>query len=104
MTALDTMLASAIVALAGAVVALWRWGQTAQQARIADQHEAAKLIFALLQRISLTHGGTPPKTVSTSQRPEYGEARTLALSELNGEIDTLLRQFLDSDAPRRSRA
>lgn len=99
MTSLETLLVSAIVALVGGIVALWRFNNRLQDERGSDQREAARLVFALLQRLSLERGGRPPRTHSTASAPDYHEARELARKELNGEIEVLLKQYLDSDLP-----
>lgn len=107
MTSLEPLLVSAIVALVGGIVALWRHNSMIQNARYEDQRESSRLVFALLQRISIYRGETPPPTVSTPQNPNYEEAKKLAARELNGQIEAMLRAYLETEpppAPRKSRA
>lgn len=99
MTPLDTLLLSAIGGLVAAVVALWRHNSVLAAARLRDQQEASRLVFALLQRIAFFRGERAPSTISTPENPNFVEAKTLAVRELNGEIDALLKSYLDSEPP-----
>jgi hypothetical protein len=99
MNSLETLLISAIVALVGGIVGLWRMNNSLQNARQDDQKEASRLIFATLQRLALERGQRPPSTISTSTNPNFIEAKSLAMKELNGEIENLLQQYLDSQPP-----
>lgn len=99
MTPFETLLVAAITGLVGAIGIMWRYIVGLQTERQDDQKEAARLIFATLQRLALERGMRPPNTISTSTNPAYLEAKTLAMKELNGEIDTLLKQYLDSEPP-----
>jgi hypothetical protein len=99
MTSLDTLLISAIVGTVAGIAALWRYAvQLNQQARDAEK-ESSRLIFALLQRLALARGERPPSTISTSTNIDNVEAKAMALKELNGEIEHLLKEFLDSEPP-----
>lgn len=99
MSPLDTLLVSAIVGLVGGVVAMWRQSNALHDQWQTDQRESARLIFGLLQRIAVFRDEKPPATLSTAERPQFVEAKALAVKELNGEIEQMLRQFLDSEPP-----
>lgn len=100
MSALDTLFVSAIVTLAAAVGALWRQNTLLNRQWQADQREASRLIFALMQRIAVFRGESPPATVSTPETPQFAEAKKLATRELNGEIEKLLKAYLDTIPPQ----
>lgn len=99
MSPLETLLLSAVGGLCAAIVALWRRNDALAAARLADQQEASRLVFALLQRIAYFRGERAPQTVSTPENPNFVEAKKLATRELNGEIETLLKSYLDSEPP-----
>jgi len=99
MSALESVLIAAITGLAGAVAALWRQNANLNGEWRADQLEASRLIFALLQRLALYRGTNPPPTVSTPADPQFEEAKKLAVREVNGEIETLLKSYLASSYP-----
>lgn len=99
MTPLETLLVSAIVGLCGAIALLWRYIVGLHATARAEATGSARLIFALLQRLALVRGERPPPTMSTPTNPINIEAKALALKELNGEIDRLLAEYLESERP-----
>jgi hypothetical protein len=103
MTSLDSLLISAIIGVVSGIVALWRHTVVLNRQWQEDQQENARLIFALLQRLAFERGDKPPPTVSTPQSPDHAEAKKLALKELNGELEALLRQYLSDIPPRFSK-
>lgn len=99
MSPLESLLVTAITGLVGAVLALWRQNNRLRDAARAEQLESARLIFALLQRVALFRGELPPRTASTPSAPDLAEAKAIAVREMNGELDALLRDYLDSSPP-----
>lgn len=89
----ETLLISAIAAMASGMVGLWRHS-------VSQQKDSARLIFALLQRLALERGERPPSTKSTPAHVDHVEARQLAMKELNGEIEKLVKQYLNSEPPK----
>lgn len=96
MTSLDHILLSAIAMLSSGLVGLWRYYTTRER-------DSAKLIFALLQRLAFERGVHPPSTKSTPTNVDAVEARALAMKELNGEIEALVKAFLNSDPPKKAK-
>jgi hypothetical protein len=101
MNPLESLFASAIAGLAAGIVALWRQNAKLNADWRADQLEASRLIFALLQRLALYRGTEPQPTVSTPEKPQFEEAKKLAAEEVNGEIESLLKNYLASSYPPR---
>ena len=99
MSAFDTLLVSAIVALATAIAVLWRQNASLTTQWRDDQTESSRFIFALLQRIAVFRGQDPPPTNSTAAAPQFDEAKKLAAKELNGELERLVKQYLESVPP-----
>lgn len=95
MTPTETLLLSAIGGLCAVVVALWRQLSHERTEAIHEKRTDARLIFALLSRLSFARSERPPPTVSTPERPNIVEARALAVQAINGELETLLTDYLD---------
>jgi hypothetical protein len=97
-------LLSAVGALATAVIALWRRIEALHSARRADQAKASQLIFALLQQRRDDRGEAPPPTLSdwddepTTAVTEgrFLEATVHAKTELNGDVEQLVKKYLSS--------
>jgi len=104
-------LLSAVGALATAVIALWRRIESLHTAieelhtaRRNDQARASELIFALLQKRRDDRGEAPPPTMSdwddepTTAVTEgrFKEAAAHAKSELNGDVEQLVKKYLSS--------
>lgn len=100
------VLASAIVALWRYIVRLQEQRDALQDARRADQLEASKLMFALLEKLRNPRF-PPPATVSEwEDEPDTGvtfeqfkEAKKLAAKEVNGDIESLVRNYLRTSPP-----
>lgn len=99
------VLASIVTALTAAVAALWRENRALHATRANERVRAAKLIFALLYARRRERGEQPPPTITnvedfadepTTQVTEraFLEAEAHARSELNGETEALLRNYL----------
>lgn len=101
MTVTETMLLSAITALVGTVGILWRALATARASADKDRREASRLIFALLGVRAVAVGERPPPTKSTPEEPRFTEAAQLATKALNGDIESLVYDYLSSDPPPR---
>lgn len=99
----DTVLLAAIGALAGAIGVLWRQLLVERRDRDAEKRTDARLIFALLGERAKTHGEPYPPTMSTPERPNSVEARSLAVRALNGDVETLLRDYLDGPPTKNER-
>jgi hypothetical protein len=103
MTPLDTLLIGAIVSLCGVVGLLFRLYAAEKDGRRKDVAEAAQLIFALMSRVKAFKREPPPKTASDwDDEPTTGiikarfkEASALANDELNGEVERLVKDFLN---------
>lgn len=99
MSYLETLLLGAVTTLAGVVAMLWRYSVQLNAARVDDQRASARVVFALLGKLAASRGVTPPPTCSTPEKPSLAEAHTLARAELNGDTETLLRNYLASVPP-----
>ncbi len=99
MTVLDTMLLSAITALAGVVGVLWRALASARSTADVDRRTASRLIFALLGARAAHLGEKPPATVSTPEAPKFVEATKIATETLNGDLEQMVREYLATDPP-----
>lgn len=105
-------LLAAIVALAGAVVALWRKLELEHGARARDQRKATELILALVQKVAELEGRRSPRTPHELERwPDdestkiteagYRHAIGAAREVLNDSVERLVRSYLKngSDPP-----
>lgn len=99
MTVLDTLLLSAITALAGVIGVLWRALLSARSVADQDRRTASRLIFALLGARAEHMGEKPPATVSTPEAPKFAEATKIAVEALNGDLEQMVRNYLATDPP-----
>jgi hypothetical protein len=100
---LDTLLISAITALAGVVGVLWRALSAAQKSANGDRREASRVIFALLGARAAQRCEVPPVTSSTPDAPQFHEATALAVEALNGDLERMVREYLtEPSKPPRS--
>lgn len=99
MTVLDTLLLSAITALAGTIGVLWKALLNARSVADQDRRMASRLIFALLGARAAYMGEKPPATVSTPEAPKFGEATKIAVETLNGDLEQMVKAYLATDPP-----
>lgn len=99
LSVLDTLLLSAITALAGVIGVLWRALNKVRVDAEDDRRQASRLIFALLGARALQRGEKPPPTSSTPEEPKFKEAQALALETLNGDVEVMLQDYLASEPP-----
>lgn len=99
----DAILLSVIGALAGAIGVLWRQLIVERHDHDAQKRTDARLIFALLAERAKTHGEPFPPTMSTPEKPNSVEARSLAVRALNGDVESLLRDYLDGPPTKNER-
>lgn len=88
--------------LCGALGVVWRWGIRLNDELHEEKRESTRLIFGLLQRLAIARGELPPPTLSTPENPQAIEAKALALKEIDGELEDLLRAYLDSERPTKN--
>lgn len=91
----ETLLLGAIASLAGVVAVLWRQLLAERHKGDAERHHSSRLIFALLAELARARRTPLPTTQSTPEKPQYIEATALAEKALNGDIDDLLRDYLE---------
>lgn len=104
MSTLDSLLVSAIVALAGVIGILWRALAAANAQATKDRREASRVIFGLLGARAAQRCEPPPLTTSTPDRLEFREATALAVETLNGDLERMVREYLtEPSVPPRSK-
>jgi hypothetical protein len=91
----DTLLLTALGALAGVIGVLWRQLLVERQAHVEDRRVDSRLIFALLGERARSRSERPPPTLSTPEKPIAVEARALATQALNGDVEALIQEYLD---------
>ena len=91
----DALLLTAIGTLAAAIGVLWRHLVLERRAHDDDKRSDARLILALLADRARARSERPPPTVSTPEKPISVEARALAAQALNGDVESLLRDYLE---------
>lgn len=101
----EQLLLSAIAALAAAVVALYGLRERDNRAWRRDQKEATRLIYALLGRVHELRGSCPSSERSewdedTKVSPrQFDEAKQAVRVEVNGDLERLVRRYLESEPP-----
>ena len=103
MTPLDALLISTIVSLAGVVGFLWKQNNGLRDQQRKDQLDSSRLIFGLMAKVTAARRQTPPATISEWEdepntqvtKAQFTEAKKVANNELNGDVEMLVKNFLN---------